>query len=48
VHVDPLSQKVPMSDPIAKNERQRFLQQSQPLIARMDQEKATLLAMNKR
>lgn len=48
VHVDPLSQKVPMSEPIAKNERQRFLQQSQPLIARMDQEKATLLAMNKR
>ncbi|MBA6062667.1 peptidoglycan DD-metalloendopeptidase family protein [Pseudomonas juntendi] len=48
VHVDPLSQKVPMADPIAKNERQRFLQQSQPLIARMDQEKATLLAANKR
>jgi len=48
VHVDPLSQKVPMADPIAKNERQRFQQQSQPLIARMDQEKATLLAANKR
>jgi len=48
VHVDPLSQKVPMSDPIAKAERQRFLQQSQPLIARMDQEKATMLAANKR
>ncbi|MFO3721878.1 peptidoglycan DD-metalloendopeptidase family protein [Pseudomonas sp. HLMP] len=48
VHVDPLSQKVPMADPIAKSERQRFLQQSQPLIARMDQEKATLLAANKR
>ena len=48
VHVDPLSQKVPMADPIARNERQRFLQQSQPLIARMDQEKATLLAANKR
>ncbi|WP_313740981.1 peptidoglycan DD-metalloendopeptidase family protein [Pseudomonas sp.] len=48
VHVDPLSQKVPMSEPIAKAERQRFLQQSQPLIARMDQEKATLLASNKR
>ncbi|MDZ5605013.1 peptidoglycan DD-metalloendopeptidase family protein [Pseudomonas sp. RP23018S] len=48
VHVDPLSQKVPMSEPIAKAERQRFMQQSQPLIARMDQEKATLLASNKR
>lgn len=48
VHVDPLSQKVPMADPIAKSERQRFLQLSQPLIARMDQEKATLLASNKR
>ncbi|WP_462401755.1 peptidoglycan DD-metalloendopeptidase family protein [Pseudomonas sp. Marseille-QA0332] len=48
VHVDPLSQKVPMADPIAKSERQRFLQQSKPLIARMDQEKATLLASNKR
>ncbi|MGF6396173.1 peptidoglycan DD-metalloendopeptidase family protein [Pseudomonas plecoglossicida] len=48
VHVDPLSQKVPMSDPITKAERQRFLQQSQPLIARMDQEKATMLAANKR
>ncbi|MCV9919766.1 peptidoglycan DD-metalloendopeptidase family protein [Pseudomonas sp. BT-42-2] len=48
VHVDPLSQKVPMADPIAKAERQRFMQQSQPLIARMDQEKATLLAANKR
>ena len=48
VHVDPLSQKVPMADPIAKAERTRFLQQSQPLIARMDQEKATLLASNKR
>ncbi|WP_295485130.1 peptidoglycan DD-metalloendopeptidase family protein [uncultured Pseudomonas sp.] len=48
VHVDPLSQKVPMADPIAKAERQRFLQQSQPLVARMDQEKATLLAANKR
>ncbi|MFS0829040.1 peptidoglycan DD-metalloendopeptidase family protein [Pseudomonas phoenicis] len=48
VHVDPLSQKVPMSEPIAKAERQRFLQQSQPLIARMDQEKATMLASNKR
>ncbi|MGH8463865.1 MAG: peptidoglycan DD-metalloendopeptidase family protein [Pseudomonas sp.] len=48
VHVDPLGQKLPMADPIAKAERQRFLQQSQPLVARMNQEKATLLASNKR
>ncbi len=48
VHVDPLGQKLPMADPIAKAERQRFMQQSQPLIARMDQEKATMLASSKR
>lgn len=48
VHVDPLGQKLPMSDPIAKAERTRFLQQSQPLMARMNQEKATFLASSKR
>ncbi|RON22236.1 peptidase M23 [Pseudomonas brassicacearum] len=48
VHVDPLGQKLPMADPIAKAERSRFLAQSQPLMARMDQEKATLLASSKR
>ena len=48
VHVDPLGQKLPMADPIAKAERTRFLQQSQPLMARMNQEKATLLASSKR
>lgn len=47
VHVDPLSQKLPMSDPIAASEKQRFMQQSKPLMARMDQEKATMLALNK-
>ncbi len=47
-HVDPLSQKLPMSDPIARQEKQRFLQTSKPLMARMDQEKATMLALNKR
>lgn len=46
-HVDPLSQKLPMADPIAGSERQRFRQTSKPLMARMDQEKATMLAMNK-
>lgn len=47
VHVDPLSQKLPMADPIAGAERKRFLQQSQPLLARMDQERNTLLALNR-
>ncbi|MGL4315353.1 MAG: peptidoglycan DD-metalloendopeptidase family protein [Pseudomonas sp.] len=47
-HVDPLSQKLPMADPIARNEKQRFMQLSTPLMARMDQEKATQVAMNKR
>ena len=46
VHVDPLSQKLPMADPIAASEKQRFMQQSKPLMARMDQEKATMLAAN--
>ena len=44
VHVDPLGQKLPMADPIARNDKARFLQQSQPLMARMTQEKSTLLA----
>ncbi|SFB57009.1 peptidoglycan DD-metalloendopeptidase family protein [Azotobacter beijerinckii] len=47
-HVDPLSQKLPMADPIARGERQRFLQQTQPLMAQMNQEKNTMLAMDKR
>jgi hypothetical protein len=37
-----------MADPIAKAERARFLTQSQPLMARMAQEKATMLASSKR
>jgi len=44
VHVDPLGQKLPMADPIAKAERARFMAQSQPLMARMEQEKSTMLA----
>ena len=48
VHVDPLGQKLPMSDPIAKNEKQRFLQMSKPLMARMDDERSTMLAMKGR
>ncbi|MFF7709886.1 peptidoglycan DD-metalloendopeptidase family protein [Pseudomonas sp. NPDC007930] len=48
VHVDPLGQKLPMADPIARNDRAKFAQQSQALMARMDQERATLVASNKR
>ena len=47
-HVNPLSIKTAMADPIARAEKQRFLQQSKPLLARMDQEKSTMLALNKR
>jgi len=45
VHVDPLGLKLPMADPIAASEKQRFLQLSQPLMARLDEERATMLAM---
>lgn len=47
VHVDPLGLKLPMADPIAKSELPRFMQQSQPLMARMDEERATMLALNR-
>lgn len=46
-HVDPLSQKLPMADPIAKAEKSRFMLLSQPLMARLDQERSSLLALNK-
>lgn len=46
-YVDPLSAKLPMADPLAGPERKRFMAQTQPLMARMEQEKSTLLAMNK-
>jgi len=48
VHVDPLSQQLPMAKPIARSERQRFLQQTQPLMAMINREKTTTLAMDKR
>ncbi|AWL00276.1 peptidoglycan DD-metalloendopeptidase family protein [Stutzerimonas stutzeri] len=47
VHVDPLGLKLPMADPITKSEMPRFMQQSQPLMARMDEERATMLALNR-
>ncbi|MGX5217909.1 OapA family protein [Pseudomonas sp. S9] len=48
VHVDPLSQKLPMADPIAKSEKARFMAVAKPLMAQMDQERSTMLAQNKR
>jgi murein DD-endopeptidase MepM/ murein hydrolase activator NlpD len=48
VHVNPLSIKTAMADPINNAEKARFLQQSKPLMARMDQEKTSMLALNKR
>jgi murein DD-endopeptidase MepM/ murein hydrolase activator NlpD len=47
-HVNPLSIKTAKADSIATSEKQRFLQQSQPLVARMNQEKTSMLALNKR
>jgi murein DD-endopeptidase MepM/ murein hydrolase activator NlpD len=48
VHVDPLGLKLPMADPIASNEKQRFRQLSQPLMARMDEERSTVVALQQR
>ena len=36
-HVDPLSAKLPMADPLGGADRKRFMAQTQPMIARMDQ-----------
>lgn len=47
-HVDPLKQKQMMTDPLAGADRQRFLQGTRSLVARMDRERSTLLAMNQR
>ena len=44
-HVDPLGLKLPMADPIASSEKQRFRQLSQPLMARLDEERNTVLAL---
>jgi len=47
MHVDPLSHKLPTADPISGKEKQRFLQFSRPLLARMDSEKTRQLALRK-
>lgn len=45
-HIDPLSEKLPTTNPLVAGEKTRFLQMSRSLLARMDQEKSTLLALN--
>jgi murein DD-endopeptidase MepM/ murein hydrolase activator NlpD len=46
VHVDPLSQKLPISDPIHASEKQRFTERSKTLLAKLDIKKDTQLALN--
>ncbi|MBF0675223.1 peptidoglycan DD-metalloendopeptidase family protein [Pseudomonas sp.] len=46
-HVDPLSQKQLMADPLTGKEKKRFLQMSQPLVAHLNQQRTTVLAENK-
>ncbi|MNJ73046.1 Murein DD-endopeptidase MepM [compost metagenome] len=46
-HVDPLSQKQLMADPLTGQEKKRFLQLSQPLVAHLNQQRTTVLAENR-
>ena len=46
VHVDPLSQKLPAADPIQASEKQRFLEHSKTLLAKLDAKTDTQLALN--
>lgn len=46
VHVDPLSQKLPTADPIHASEKKRFMEFSKPLLAKLDTNKDTQLALN--
>ena len=43
-HVDPLSQKQLIADPLGGKEKHRFLQHSAPLMAQLNQERSVLLA----
>lgn len=43
-HVDPLSQKQLIADPLSGKEKQRFLQHGAPLMAQLDQERSVMLA----
>lgn len=44
VHVDPLSQKLPTSDPVPRSEMARFQQAAKPLLARLDEQRSIRLA----
>ena len=46
VHVDPLSQKWPTAEPIHASEKKRFMEFSKPLLAKLDTNKDTQLALN--
>lgn len=46
-HVDPLSVKLPMADPLPTKEKARFLTISKPLMAEMDKKKTIVLAKEK-
>ncbi len=46
VHVDPLSQELPAADPIQAAEKQRFMQHSEPLLAKLDLHDDTQIALN--
>ncbi|QEY60465.1 peptidoglycan DD-metalloendopeptidase family protein [Pseudomonas sp. C27(2019)] len=46
VHVDPLSHKLPAADPIHASEKQRFLELSKTLLAKLDAKQDTQLALN--
>lgn len=43
-HVDPLSVKLPMADPLSAKEKARFLEISQPLLSELNENKAISLA----
>lgn len=43
-HVDPLSVKLPMADPLSAKEKTRFLEISQPLLSELNENKALSLA----
>lgn len=43
-HVDPLSVKLPMADPLSAKEKARFLEISQPLLSELNENKALSLA----
>lgn len=47
-HIDPMSKNLPVTETLSGKERQRFLKHTQPLLARMDRERSSMLAMNKR